>query len=152
MDQDEEETYEYMLHPFTHEVYRIPKIAMIYDHQEPLQMSYKSFEELAASTSFSAEHILARVKEPDQPLSANAIVVIEYGEEQPKVRSSIHVLGQQVSTWVAPPKRCIWAVRMCTEFPRTEAYRSQGLVVVLLLRNSLLSRGGANEAREGKAH
>jgi len=41
---EEEPTKTLMVHPFTHEVYRIPERVIMHDRQCPMQMNYKTFE------------------------------------------------------------------------------------------------------------
>lgn len=113
-------THTLMVHPFTHEVYRVPTLAVLFDRHLPMQMNFESFQKLATSSSFCSERLLNYTKDKNQTWDANTIVVIEYGNQESSKE-------RRANAWRGTSKRCLWATRMCTEFPDEPAYRALGL-------------------------
>tara|TARA_B110001452_G_scaffold82248_2_gene67259 strand:- start:1809 stop:3698 length:1890 start_codon:yes stop_codon:yes gene_type:complete len=113
-------THTLMVHPFTHEVYRLPDMAMLFDRHLPMQMNFESFQKLATSSSFCAERLLNYTKDKNQTWDVNTMVVIEYGNQ-------ISSKERRANAWRGTSKRCLWATRMCTEFPDEPEYRDLGL-------------------------
>ena len=55
-----------LLHPITHEVYRVPEEAICHDYNRPVWMRSDVFKDLSSVGSMSAEKFL-RAEEPDKP-------------------------------------------------------------------------------------
>lgn len=48
----------YILHPITHEVYRVPQRALLHDAKNPVYMEYDVFEQMGATGQLSGERLL----------------------------------------------------------------------------------------------
>ena len=106
----------YLIHPYTHKIYKVPRNAIMYDEFDPISLKFDTFEELASSGSLSAEKI-ARVS--DEKTTQSKFVIVRYG----------HYNAEDETTTFCKKthKRCVWASRMITSIPDTESFKKEGL-------------------------
>ena len=92
----------YILHPITHEVYRVPQRALLHDAKNPVYMEYDVFEQMGATGQLSGERLLHHDRAQACSFNASQVLAVR--------------LKQHGASKGGPPLHA-WASRMVTALP-----------------------------------